>query len=54
MSEFNLKGNLLLEKLRKQADGKTSVNMLKQFSCTALDIISHVAFGMVYNNVLIN
>lgn len=47
MDEFNYKSNKLLEKLRKLADGKTVVTLFDQFSCTALDIISHVAFGMV-------
>ena len=47
MDDFNYKTNKLLEKFRKQADGKTVVSLYDQFSCTALDIISHVAFGMV-------
>jgi len=49
MDEFNYKSNKLLEKLRKFADGKTVVSLFDQFSCTAMDIISHVAFGMVTN-----
>ena len=49
MDEFNYKSDKLLEKLRKLADGKTVVTLFDQFSCTALDIISHVAFGMVLN-----
>ncbi len=49
MDEFNYKSDKLLEKLRKLADGKTVVTLFDQFSCTALDIISHVAFGMVWN-----
>ena len=47
MDEFNYKSDKLLEELRKLADGKTVVTLFDQFSCTALDIISHVAFGMV-------
>ena len=47
MDEFNYKSNKLLENLRKLADGKTVVSLFDKFSCTALDIISHVAFGMV-------
>jgi len=47
MNEFNYKSDLLLEKRRKQADGKTLVKLLSQFNAVALDIISHVAFGMV-------
>lgn len=46
MDEFNLKSNILLEKLRELADGKTIVTMFEQFNCTALDVISAVAFGM--------
>jgi len=49
MDEFNYKSDKLLEKLRKLADGKTVVTLFDQFSCIALDIISHVAFGMVTN-----
>lgn len=32
--------------MRKSADSKNCVNMLNEFCCTALDIISRVAFGM--------
>lgn len=46
MDVFNLKSNILLEKLRTLADGKTLVTLFDQFNCTALDIISAVAFGM--------
>ena len=47
INEFNFTSNTFLEKIRSLADGKTSVNMLDQFSLITLDIISHVAFGMV-------
>ena len=46
MTEFNLKADRLLEKLRKYSDGKVSVSMMDQFSRTALDVICYVAFGM--------
>jgi len=32
--------------MNEQADGKQVVTMFEQFSCTALDVISAVAFGM--------
>jgi hypothetical protein len=47
MKEFNYKGDQLLEKIRKLADGKTIVTLMDEFGRTALDVISHVAFGMV-------
>lgn len=47
INEFNFTSNSFLEKIRSLADGKTSVNMLDQFNLITLDIISHVAFGMV-------
>ena len=47
INEFNLKSDHLLEKLRKYSDGKTSLSMMDEFSRTALDVISHVALGMV-------
>ena len=40
--EFNLKGDLFLEKLRKMSDGKTSVTMLEEFNRTTLDVIGSV------------
>jgi cholesterol 24-hydroxylase len=46
MTEFNLKADRLLEKLRKYSDGKVSLSMMDQFSRTALDVICYVAFGM--------
>lgn len=47
LNEFNYESDLLLQKLLKLADSKTEVCMLNLFNGTALDIISHVAFGMV-------
>lgn len=46
MDEFNLKSCILLDKISSLADGKTVVVMFDQFNCTALDVISAVAFGM--------
>jgi cytochrome P450 len=40
--EFNSKGNLLLEKLSRMADGKQQVNMLENFSKVTLDSIASV------------
>ena len=51
MNEFNCKSDLLLDKLRKQANGKTVVKLLESFNCVAMDIISNVAFGMVNLNL---
>lgn len=46
LQEFNYKGDQLLEKIRKLADGKTIVTLMDEFGRTALDVISHVALGM--------
>lgn len=50
--EFNEKSNLLMEKLRSKADGKTMVTMFPEINKLALDIISSVAFG--FNNDSVN
>nr|AHL88992.1 cytochrome p450 3049A1 [Brachionus koreanus] len=52
LDEFNQKSNLLMEKLRSKADGKTMVTMFPEVNKLALDIISSVAFG--FNNNSIN
>nr|APA31884.1 cytochrome p450 06963 [Brachionus plicatilis] len=52
LDEFNEKSNLLMEKLRGKADGKTLVTMFPELNKFALDIISSVAFG--FNNDSIN
>lgn len=50
--EFNEKSNLLMEKLRSKADGKTRITMFPEINKLALDIISSVAFG--FNNDSVN
>lgn len=52
MDEFNTKGNLLLEKIRSLADGKTEVTMLNEFNYAALDVIATVSFNKI--NLKIN
>ena len=40
--EFNTKGDALLEKLEKVADGKTVITLLDEFNRTTLDVIATV------------
>lgn len=47
IDEFNYKSDVLLNKIQEYSESKKVVNMLQQFNSVALDIISHVAFGMV-------
>ena len=42
MLEFNQKGDILIEKLRKIADGKTIYKLLDEINHTALDSIASV------------
>ena len=42
-----------IDKLLKLADGKIEVCMLNLFNATALDIISHVAFGIVNKHLIV-
>ena len=42
IDEFNNQGDLLLEKLRSMADGKTHVVMLDEFNHATLDDIATV------------
>ncbi len=42
MDEFNLKSNLLLEKLRLLADGKKEITLLNEFHHVTLDVIATV------------
>ena len=42
MSEFNAKGDILMEHLRLKADGKQVVTLLKEFNHAALDAIASV------------
>ena len=48
--EFNLKGDILLEKIEKMADGKTVITMLNEFNRTTLDVIAKVNFLYVKQN----
>ena len=43
MQEFNSKGDILMEYLRKSADGKTVVSLLEEFNRTSLDVIASVS-----------
>jgi cytochrome P450 len=45
MDEFNLKGDMLLEKIEKKADGKTIISMLDEFNRATLDVIATVSFS---------
>ena len=42
MSEFNQKGDVLLERLRSMADGKTMVKLFNEINHAALDVIASV------------
>jgi hypothetical protein len=46
IDEFNYKSDVLLKKIQEYSENNQVVNMLEQFNSVALDIISHVAFGM--------
>ncbi|XP_070576311.1 cholesterol 24-hydroxylase-like [Ptychodera flava] len=49
MDQFNASVDLLIDKLKKRADGKTTVSMLEEFYKLGLDIIGKVAFGTDFN-----
>lgn len=42
MREFNIQGDLLMEKLRSLADGKTQIQLLNLFNHATLDVIANV------------
>jgi hypothetical protein len=42
VNQFNSKADILMEKLRKFADGKTQVELLKEFNKATLDAIAQV------------
>jgi hypothetical protein len=42
ISVFNSKGNILMDRLRSLADGKTEINLFSEINHAALDIIAHV------------
>nr|ATW72316.1 cytochrome p450 CYP3049A4 [Brachionus calyciflorus] len=50
--EFDDKANIVMEKLRSQADGKKLVTLFPEINKFALDVISAIAFG--FNNDSIN
>nr|UOU03258.1 cytochrome P450 3049A1 [Brachionus rubens] len=52
MKEFDDKNNVLMEKLRTLADGKTVVTLFTEINKFALDVIAAIAFGI--NNDSIN
>jgi cytochrome P450 len=43
MSEFNSKGDSLVNHLRLMADGKTQIKLLTEFNHAALDVIASVS-----------
>nr|QUF59390.1 cytochrome p450 CYP3049F1 [Brachionus angularis] len=51
ITDFNLKIDLLLERLRTLADGKTQVILFNEINHAALDIIAKVAFGMNVDSI---
>ena len=50
MDEFNLKSNLLLEKLRLLADGKKEIKLLNEFHHVTLDVIATVRYNIIFLN----
>ncbi len=44
MDDFNNKGDILLERLRLSADGKTKISLFREFNHTALDVIAAVIY----------
>jgi cholesterol 24(S)-hydroxylase len=46
LKQFNHQGDILMEKLRSLADGKTQVTMFKYLNRATLDVIANVAFGL--------
>ena len=44
VNQFNSKADILMEKLRTKADGKTVVTLLEEFNRVALDAIAQVDF----------
>lgn len=48
LNEINSKADILLERLRSLADGKTSVNLFDEINHAALDIIASVCFKFYF------
>ena len=58
VKEFNDKGDILMEKFRSLADGKTLVTFYSEINRFALDVISSVIFFFViyinqYKNLIL-
>lgn len=51
LKEFNSKTDILMDKLRTLADGKTQVVLFKEINRMTLDIISSVAFGFSIDTI---
>lgn len=51
VDELNLKSDILLERFKTIADGKTCVKMFDEMNHIALDIIASIAFGMNVNSI---
>jgi hypothetical protein len=47
IKEFNSNGDILLEKLRGMADGKTQITLLRELNNATLDIIANVCFKCI-------
>jgi hypothetical protein len=54
MSEFNAKGDILVEFLKKKADDKTEITLIDFFNRTALDIIASVSLVLCIQFIFIN
>jgi len=48
IKDFNSNGDVLLEKLRSLADGKTQVTLLRELNNATLDIIAHVCLKYLF------
>jgi len=51
MKEFNIKADMLMERLRTFANGKTQVKMAKEFNRAVFDIIAAVIILMLFDSV---
>ena len=51
MNEFNDKGDILIERLRILADGKTTINLFNEINHAALDAIASVYIFINYSNI---
>ncbi len=44
IDQFNIKADMLMERLRSMSDGKTMVNLLNELNHTTLDAIAQVHY----------